>query len=149
MKYFLARGAFASIHSMILKLGKHTQDRVSPRDIPVYLTNCLQFFPKSDNISLFHNLSKLMRRDVSVMPPSYWRGCWGTKLWKDLITSIQELINKERNPFSNSWACIPCNWQREGKEVYKRFLKISLEPVFSFSELTSSSARSKRCPKCY
>lgn len=48
--------------------------------------------------SLFHNLPKLLRRDVSVITPSYGKGSWGTKLWKDLIRNIQELIRKARNP---------------------------------------------------
>lgn len=41
--------------------------------------------------------------------------------------------------------------KRQGKEVYSRCLKISLEPVFwPSSELTSNSVRPpKTCPKCY
>lgn len=124
---------------------------------PVWVTNCFFSFSKNQiSPSLFHNLSKLMRRDVSVMTPSYWKRMVRYRAMKRFNHKHPGADQKRKksqfpgNPFSNSWACIPCNWQRQGKEVYSRFLKISLESVFfSFSELTPNSARSKRCPKCY
>lgn len=83
------------------------------------------------------------------------------------IRNIQELIRKARNPDFQAIlyptlglvSQAPSNIEdreregkkRQGKEVYSRCLKISLEPVFwPSSELTSNSVRpSKRCPKCY
>lgn len=56
----------------------------------------LQFFPQ---IRWYHITCQSSWEGMPVSwPPAIGKRWSGTKLWKDLITSIQELIGKERNP---------------------------------------------------
>lgn len=102
--------------------------------------NRYQVLPKiKSSHSLSHSLSKLLARDLSIMPSSYGKGSWGTDLWKDLIRSIQKLIREASNcDFHTICSTMlglvsqaPGN-KEEGKarQVHSRFLKVSLEPFF-------------------
>ena len=108
-------------------------------------------------ISLLHNLSKLLRRDVRVMTPSYWKRKLRYRAVKRFIHEQLGTDYKRTkswfpgNPFSSSWACnsVQLTKRKQGKARHSTagFWRAHLSMG---SEVTSNSARTyKRHPKLY